>query len=262
MSKTIARVNMFGSNGEVVRTGVDAGGYDFLYEVSGTKSPVYNTGDRVELPDGRVFYYGYSGAACYSGLGVAFYNADPKISGTTCAAAQAIGSRVVTIASQTLAVDALKGGYVFLAPAGTTAQTRRIIGNTVCSSSTVTIYLDAPLDQAITTSTFIEVSYNPFSDLRSGNMGGTASWAGVAAAYVSAASKYFWVQTYGWAWCSPQAAVQASAYVRSVYWRHDGSLDVHPAVATKDYVTDQCAGFVIGRGATQGPPLVFLTGAR
>jgi hypothetical protein len=219
---------------------------------------VYNIGDRVELPDGRVFYYAYSGAACNSGQGVAFYNADPKIAGTVPAAAQAAGDRVVTIASQTLAEDVLKGGYVILGGAATTAQVRRILGNTACTAATVIIYLDAPLDQAITTSTYVEVTYNPFSDLRSGNMGGTASWAGFAAAYVSAASKYFWVQTWGWAWGSPQATVQAADYVRAVYWRHDGSLDIRPAIATKDYVTDQRAGYVIGRGSTQGPPLIML----
>lgn len=258
MAKGKCKVNYLGREGLI--QSADAPDYSFIYETSLTKHPTYNIGDRVVLPDGRVFRYALSGAACNSGLGVAFYKADPVISATTVAAAQAIGDKVITIASQTLAVDALRGGYLILGGAATTAQIRQIIGNTVCSSSTVTIYLDAPLDQAVTTSTYVEACYNPYSDLRSGNMGGDASWAGLAAAYVSAASKYFWVQTWGPTWCSPQAAVQATAYVRCVYWRHDGSLDVQNLNGTlKAYVTDQCAGFVIGRGSTQGPPLIMLT---
>lgn len=254
MAKGKARTYDFGAPGTV--QGVQGPDWGFLYKVSSTKDAKYNVGDRVQLPDGRVFYYGYSGAACYSGMGVAFYKADPAVSATNPAAAQAVGDQTLTIASQTFSADQLRGGYVILGGAATTAQIRYIVGNNVCSSSTLTLYLDAPLDQAITTSTYVEVCYNPFSDLRSGNMGGTASWAGLAAAYVSASGKYFWVQTWGPTWCSPQASVQASDYVREVYWRHDGSLDVRANIGT--YVTDQRAGFVFGRGSTQGPPLICL----
>lgn len=256
-AKNKARTFNLGEQGIVQSKGGPDWG--FLYRASTVKDAAYNVGDRVQLPDGRVFYYAKSGAACNSGQGVAFYNADPAISGNPAAAVAADGTLAVTFASQTFAENALQQGFIHFGAAATTEQFRGITGNTAASSSTVTIYMDAPLNTAITTSTYAEVMYNPWSDVRSGNMGGDASWAGVAATYVSAADTYFWVQTWGPMWCAPQAAVQATAYIRMAYWRHDGSLDVQPLDGTlKAFVTDQPAGFVIGRGSTQGPPLIML----
>ena len=255
MAKGKARVNYMGKEGIVQSdTGPDWG---FLYRASTVRDPGWNIGDKVVLPDSRVFYYGLSGAACYPGLLSAFYKAN-AVDYTTVAAAQAIGDKSITIATQTFTEDELRGGQVLLNHSTASMQLRGIIGNTACSAATVTIYLDAPLTAAITTSTGVEVAYNPFSDLRSGDFEGSVSWAGVPATVVSAGSVYHWTQTWGPAWVSPQASVQASEHIRAVYGRHDGSLDVLSNVAAYTYVSDQCVGFVLGRGSTQTSPVVML----
>ena len=268
MAKSIARPNYFGSNGEVVRTGVDAGGYDFLYTKSTTKDPVYNIGDRVALPDGRVFRYCKSGGACYPGQGNVFYNAIPAtgIDYSVLPAAAALGARSIQMTNQgTVAqtLDGLKGGEIILKPAsGSTngeLQMRGIIGNTAGGvSDVITIYLDAPLTEALTTASYAFCMPSPYSDIRqSGGDSGEVTFAGVAAVEVTASGYYFWLQTKGLCWLAPQSGVGATAYYRTAYWRHDGSVDIFTNIGT--YVTDQIAGVIIdNNSAANGATLISL----
>ncbi len=115
-----------------------ASDYGFLNVASLTKDPKWSIGDRVVLPDGRVFRYGKvtSGGEAYAGQGCSFENA-VAISGN-CAAAQAIGDSQITFASQTFSEDELRGGYIVIyGDDNSDVQQRGIVGNTVASGSTV-----------------------------------------------------------------------------------------------------------------------------
>jgi len=256
MGHGIAKVDNVGQPAQVTVT--DASFWDFLYTTSTVRHQRYNIGDRVVLPDGRVFRYAKAGAAIAStDLAVSFASA-AKVSYETVRAASAISTREVYIDEASLTEDELRGGYLIVFKNGASTHcVRGIIGNTASDASDhVVIYLDASLPYALTTSDNVEVMSNPYSDVRQTNFGGLASFAGMPAKD-AASGAYLWVQTWGPCWCAPQATVAAAAYVRSVYFRHDGSLDVRATIGT--FVTDQCAGFVLDYSPSgQGPPLIML----
>lgn len=237
----------------------DIPSWDYIYEVSTIRNPKFLVGDRVVLPDGRVFRYGKAGAAvATTDLAVSFASA-VKIGIETFAAASVIGTHEVTISEASITADQLRGGYLIIYKAGASTHcVRGILGNTASAATTnnVVITLDASLPYAITTSDNFEALLSPYADLRQTNYGGSASFAGMPAKE-AAVSAYFWVQTWGPCWCAPQSGVGATALVRAVYFRHDGSLDVRGNVGTG--VTDQRAGFVLDRSDPgQGPPLIML----
>jgi len=80
------------------------------------------------------------------------------------------------------------------------------------------------------------------------------SHAGVPAAYVDAASKFFWVQTWGPVWIAMQGTTGKTIYGREVVFRHDGTLDLHDDDDTHAKYA-QHAGYILdttrtGVGAT------------
>lgn len=280
MSKDIARVNYFRSSGEVTRNGVDAGGWDFIYEVSATKHPVYNIGDVVELSNGKGFVYCKSGAACYTGQGNMIYNAIPATGidyANNVAAAAAIGARSVSItngATVAQTADGLRGGTILFKTASgsnnTALQCRGIIGNTAAAINVATtIYLDAPLTGALTTASYAYCMPSPYSDVRLASGSGTMAIIGPAATYVSAADKYFWCQfkgrVMGVACSGPGGAstVGTINFQREVVWRHDGTLQVRALTtsATINGEEGQVAGYVVDNNAAlNGGTEIMLTG--
>lgn len=240
----------------------DVPSWDFLYEASVVRNPKFNIGDRVVLPDGRVFRYGKAGAAiATSDLAVSFASA-VKIGIETFAAISAKGSNEVTINEASITQDMLRGGYLIIYRNGySTHCVRGILGNsasdvTVATLNNVVVTLDASLPYAITTNDNFEALLNPYADLRQTDFVSRASFAGMPM-WTAAVGAYFWVQTWGPCWCVPQPGVAAAACVRAVYFRHDGSLDVRDNVGTG--VTDQRAGFVVDYSPSgQGPPLIML----
>lgn len=236
----------------------DAPDYDFLYVASATKDPKWNIGDRVVLPDGRVFRYAKAGANCYTGQGCGFYKAVAMSANS--AAAQVAGDKQITFASQTFTEDELRGGYIVIYGADNSdVQQRGIIGNTVASGSTVTVYLDAALAIDVATAKYCEILYNPYSDLRTGAGGSYVSIAGIAAAEADA-DEYFWVQTWGPCWIAPgEAGVGGDANERTVIF--DGSVGALHEFSDGTFGTDaQVAGFIIQRDSsgTDGPPFIML----
>ena len=218
----------------------------------------YSIGTRLMTPDGRVFRYAKSGGACYTGQGCAFYQ--DKAFAANCVSALAIGDTQISFASQTFDKDALQGGYISIyggTPDNADCPHRLIIGNTVCSDSTVTLTLDAPLERVVDAAQYCEVYHNPYADLRLGT-GTTQSFAGVAATYVSAASLYFWVQTWGPCWIALQVASFNSGEYRDAYFRHDGSIQAYSEDQSDAYALNkQRAGFIIPPGLTAGPLLML-----
>ena len=268
--KGTAKVNYLNREG-LVHHNTPVADWSFVYEQSTVRDPKWNIGDRVVTPDGKVFRYCKSGGACWTGRGAAFYNAIPAtgIDYSLLVNAQAIGDKEVTMTNQgTCAItqDELRGGHIIIKTAAgsddSALQQRGIIGNSADASvghnGTVTIYLDAPLTGALTAASYAFCMPSPYNNIINaetiGNSAGAYSIAGIPAVYVSAASVYFWVQTWGLTWIAPQGNLGASDNKRQMVFRWDGSVGPHDdSDANEEY--QQHAGFVVdnnlaGNGAT------------
>jgi len=268
MSRGTVKINYVQEDGEAYRADIVSGGsWKFLYEKSTVKSADWNVGDRVALPDGRVFVYAKSGSALYTGRGNYFQNAVPAtgIDYSVLPTAAALGAMSIQMTNQgTVAQteDGLRGGTIILKPASDSTdaelQFRGIVGNSAGGvSDVITIYLDAPLTEALTTSSYAFCMPNPYSDIRYGITDGTKTFAGIAAVEITAASYYFWLQIKGRCWLAPQSGCGTTAFYRTVYWRHDGSVDLHSNIGTN--VTDQIAGVILdNNGGANGSTVISL----
>ena len=267
MAKGKAKVNYVDQTGDV--THGTAPSWDFIYRTSLVRDPDYNIGDRVVLPDGREYRYAKSAAALNTSMACQF-TALGTVANTPATEAVAIGESKVTVPAAThdaLAEDELRGGFVIIfgsVSVGADMMFRGIVGNAVSAEdAALTLYLDGSLDVAIDTSSAYEVYANPWAALThtigSPNANG---YAGPPAAYVSAASMYFWCKIRGPHFCNPQSTVTQNEGT-GVMWRGDGSLE---AVATvvdatiPDADTTQYAGYrMMGDYADNGP-IVWLQG--
>lgn len=269
MSKGKARVNYLGREGLVQHeTQPD---YGFIYVASLTKDPKWDIGDRVVLPDGRVFRYAKSGGACWVGRGVTFENAIPAtgIDYSLLAANAAVGAKSVVMTNQgtcAIAEDELKGGTIVLklltGSNDSALQQRGIIGNTADASvghnGEVTIYLDAPLTAALTTASYAFCMPSPYNNLKYDASSQSKSYAGIPAVYVSAANTYFWVQTWGLLWIAPQDEVGKSTKQRDIVFKEDGSVQ-HKGTTDAAYLNGQRAGFVVdNNNANNGSTQIML----
>jgi len=257
MSKGIAKVDYLHGPGLIGHS--NAPNWDFLYEHSSVKNPKYNIGDRVVLPDGRVFRYAKAASAnIEAGKGVKFGGtmADDGIALCSPAAAEIAGAKSFTVANQTFAVDELRGGYCCLYTASSTYQQFGIVGNSAASASTVTIYLDHPMTTALGATNGIEVLPNPCRYLTYINDVDYNSVAGIPVS-VPASGEYFWIQTWGPVWCNPGPYGQGGAATERtlIFWT-DGQL----RVASDGYDSMQRAGFLMTRDAlgTDSPPFLML----
>lgn len=244
--------------------------YGFIYDTSLTKDAKWEIGDRVVLPDGRVFRYAKSGSAINVDRACEF--AEDEVQGWTVldsSESGVVGDKSILVNGGThaeLTKDQLRGGYViiFKDGGGGYTQFRGIVGNVASAEDAdMRIYLDAPLDVAtVGGTTACEVFYNPYADLRDGGTAElTPSKAGKAAVQVLATLTYFWVQTWGPCWIAPnvQTASFATAYNRAAYFRADGSIEAYVAQGSRD--TDhpnQLAGYLINEGYSAGPLLNLM----
>ena len=264
MSKGKAKVNYLGRSGVVMPQTVPS--WEFIYETSLVKSPKYDVGDRVVLPDGREFVYAKSSGVCSSAIAVQFVYTGVQAIQPAYADA-AVGDTEVIITGTThdaIDKDALRGGYFASWPAANKDQFRGIIGNDASgSAANIKVYLDGPLTVKLTAATTqCELYENPYGSLAGIAAGGSSvlAKAGVPAVYVSAANMYFWVQRHGMTWVAPQSDMITNKI--GGYFRHDGSVQADQAfsglVAGSD--TTQYAGHrVIGNYAGNGP-LFYLQG--
>ena len=232
--------------------------WDFLYQKGHIKHPDYNIGDRVALPDGRVFRYGKSSDdAIITDLLCSF--AEDEVQGyEVLKNNQAVGDKVVVFTGASHAAldeDELRGGYViiFHSGGGGDSQFRGIVGNPASAlNANVTVDLDASIDHAVIDATKdAELWYNPYAALK-GTTDDAASAAGRPMVNVDAADTYFWIQTWGPCWISPQVAgFQAANKQRSAVKRNDGSLVAIGAAGALDMT--QVVGFLINEGFSSGP---------
>lgn len=251
MAKGKARVNYVDQTGDV--THGDATTWDFIYETSSVKHPNYNIGDRVVLPDGRVFRYSKSYDVLYAGVAAqGNVEMEDGIDYTLLGAAQAIGDKQVTFAAAThpaYAKDALRGGHILISDSELSGlsdariQNRGIIGNDASvENAACIVYLDGPLVRAIGTSTYAFCMPSEYSDVMKANKPG-ASCIGVPAVYVDAADKYFWLQTWGAAWLAMSGDLGKTDYYRGFAFMHTGLIVEYDNSVSN--ATNQYGGFVI-----------------
>lgn len=229
------------------------GDWDFIYETSTAKSNLYNIGDRVVLPDGRVFRYAYTSATVQSYHGAAS-SLDKALGYEVAAVTQAIGDRTVTITETGFTKDQLRGGYIVIYGASDAAQNRGIVGNDVSGSTTTKIYLDAPLTVVVTAaSTGIEMFYNPYSSIEDSN----TEYSPIMGlpAVSAAASTYVWIQTWGPCVISGGENVGAPAANARTLMFGGGNGALYKN-ATLPYA--QIAGFIMTKGTAAYGPLIML----
>jgi len=255
MSKGKARVDYLGSAGLVQSD--TAPGWDFLYKASTVKDSKWNIGDRVVLPDGRVFRYGKCGAALTSmKRGVKNYNL-LVTELDAIAGAASIGAKSIEITfadtdgvlnGGVIAEDSLRGGYISIYASAADRPQRGIIGNDARANGdtgTTTVYLDATLNVAVTAGSNCEILANPYSDLRELNDTHTSV---MGMPLVDAAvNEYFWIQTWGPCRITPTGAeLGASADTRMFVFEAYGGVQSVDASDALDR-SEQIAGFVIER---------------
>jgi hypothetical protein len=265
MTRGIAKVSFPASEGLISHN--ETGNWSFIYETSLTKSDRWNIGDRVALPDGRVFRYAKSGGACWTGRGNIFNNAIPAtgIDYSLLAAASAVGDYSVTMTNQGVVAqtkDGLRGGLIILKPlAGSTdkeLQFRGITGNTAGGvSDEITIYLDGPLTEALTTASYAFCMPSPYTDIRFSAAANDQSYAGIPAVEVDAADTYFWLQTWGLCWLAPQGEVGTSTKQRDCVFKEDGSIQ-HKGTTDATWLNGQRAGFIVDNNAAANGSTIFM----
>ena len=272
MSKGKARTKLLAHSVGLTEGNFGGSSWAFLYETSTIKHPDYNVGDRVALPDGRVFRYAKATNIISSqNFGLKFWaELGDGIGYVAPDQGQDIGDTSVHVTAAGITEDELRGGYIIIHTHGLSDdQFMGIVGNTATDSDgDVTIYLDAPLTVAVLTTHGVEVYPNPYMSVRvkqaSHGGGGDrySSVAGVPVVKTTAVDQYLWLQTWGPCWINPQGAVGATVTVdrRGLVFDYEGSitqLDVN--IATTAMM--QYAGFIINResvGNGTGPPLVML----
>lgn len=197
---------------------------------------------------------GLAQGVAYNSVAVAAAIGDTAVVITTAATDGAAGTGL-------MAKDEFKGGEIVLFTAGSDIPQRRgITGNTArvaTGNVSVTFYLDSPLTSALTTSDHGEAMQSPYSYLVQDTEIGHPVM-GVPCVPVSAANMYFWLQTKGICFVSPQANVGVGGAGIGCYWRHDGSIDTYANIGT--YVSTQYAGKVVAESSThtQGAPFIDL----
>lgn len=253
MSKGKARVDYLGSAGLVQSD--TAPGWDFLYKASTVKDSKWNIGDRVVLPDGRVFRYGKAGADLEQmKRGVKNYS---KLVTELDAigVAAIIGARSIELTfadtdgvdnDGVIDADELRGGYISLYR-GDNRQQRGIIGNTARANGdtgNTTIHLDASLVTAINEDDNVEVLGNPYYDLRHMNDGETSVMG--MPVILATSGQYFWIQTWGICRVTPTAAeLGASSETRQFVFDSAGSVYSHQLDSDRATSSYQHAGFIV-----------------
>ncbi len=217
----------------------------------------YTLGTRALDWDGSVYRYGLASAAI-SNTEQAVHTASTGagVSYETIAVAASAGDRTLTVDQASITKDQYAGGYVVIFNSGASGNIRGVVSNTVSSSAgLVTLTLDYPIAAALTTSDAYELYASPYSSLSQANTSGTLSFLGMPTV-TAASGAYFWTKTWGPIFINPQSGIGA-AYVRTAYFRHDGSIDVRDNIGTN--VTDQIAGHILVGSASGDGPLLMLT---
>jgi len=240
----------------------------FLYEVSTTKNPNYNVGDRVILGDQREFVYSKNKGSRILPNSEACSFTDAGQIAWTSGTAYDVGVSIITIPTPThaaaFAVDYLRGGFVVIYQVGG-EMFRGILGNDYSAiNADVTIYLDAPTTAAIVDANAYEVFGNPYMymDNETGLNPAINAFGGPPVVDVPATESYFWMQLKGVAHITPQPNMDGIG-ATGFMWKGDGSaqaLATALGVTTQVDSSTQYAGFRIGGNQDGNGPIVYLQG--
>jgi len=270
MSKLTPRVNYLGDAGLV--QSVDKGAWDFLYRHSTVKDAKWNIGDRAVLPDGRVFRYAKAGGTLQCDYACKFsYNEYIEYAALAQSEVVDANSVKITVAAGTVGKNAdgviaeneLHGGYIAIFMAGLgDSQNRGIVGNSALAAAgtSITVYLDASLDRAVSTDDHAEVLGNPYDGVQDtqASADSYASKAGLPNVPATV-NQYCWIQTWGPRWMSPTAnATGGETNERDVYFDSNGGVSEFSY--GDDLYDRQRAGFVIDKqtAGTDGAPFIML----
>lgn len=163
-----------------------------------SSSANHNIGTRMQLADGRVFYYALAGEGLAQGKicqGPATKSGheDCDVATATSAGDKAI---TVTPATTTVIANEYAEGFVVTRETGNTGQTVKIKSHPAAvSAANVTLTLYDPLVKAMVTTAQVDLVHNPFYKIIQ-DAGEEATPAGVPLIAVTDAY-YAWVQTWG-----------------------------------------------------------------
>ena len=262
-----------GNSNAVTSEGVVSGG-SFQATHASSTAKNYPLGTKREYPDGRIYRYGYTGTG---GVSSEFGAVSPRKVAIASAAApvQATGGSLgdstftVTVASGdgiaadgVFALNSLVGGYVWL-DNGTSRhpQCYGIVGNTATTGAgTMVITLDEPLFAAVvaTTTSSIEVFYNPWAYVTDGNVTNSAYVSVIGMPSVTAvAARYMWFQRRGPVWVTSDSLTGEAANGRDCFFQTNGSI---VSASSTTYACRQRAGYAMDLSAANASnsPLLFL----
>lgn len=246
-----ARTTLLDHSSSLVEGSAAGSSWAFLYQASIVKHPNYNIGDRIALPDGRVFRYGrmgtVRGCASYHGAGNESLIAHAY---TVSPTAQNIGDMEIVITATGFTADQLRGGYAVIYGGSDAVQQRGIVGNDASGTSTTKIYLDGPLATAIVAATTgVEVFHNPYAYL--GRRSDTAQAVMGVPAVNAAVSQYVWLQTWGPATISAgEDVTTVGINCRNLVFAGSGNL-----FKAATFPSAQVAGFMLEKGLTADGPM-------
>lgn len=192
-----------------------------LYADSTTQA--YDIGTRLSVDD-RVFRYCLAGGALNrqqaagNGDQWSLTNEAPNQSAS-------VGDTSFQVVNTTATKDLYKGGWVAIFT--NRLQMRRVLSNDASDGTDTKIYIDGPLESAITADTTSVTGYkNMYADCRHAG----SEWNTIVAVPVCtvAQGSYFWGQTWGPCYMRAIGTVPgATAYDREVYFGADGDAYGH-----------------------------------
>jgi len=170
-----------------------------LFEESTTAK--HKIGTRMQLADGRVYYYGVCAEALAAGL---LCYSKPMAADNTAmvtGVAGAVGAKAITgmtVGATAVTANEFAEGFMYTQKVAGTGYTYKIKSNTSgTSGGTMNIVLYDPIMVAITASTEVGFAYNPFWALLGPTGVQTSSPAGIAPRGVVTSGSYAWIQTWG-----------------------------------------------------------------
>lgn len=241
-------------------------------------SQLYDLGTKYEFND-KVFryckadtggnLYPHQGAGNKNAIALSYTTLSyPDADAATVAAAA--GATSIYVVAASISKDEWKGGHVVVGHNSTaTVQNRGIIGNDASATiaavaNVVKIDLDFPIQTALVAGTSgIEVSKSIYSNIKRPD-----TWhftvIVVPCIYIATnAAQYFWGQTWGLCWMTPQATgfgdgTAHAGHEREVYFHAEGSLWENYRNYNGSFSL-QRAGYIVDfTGAPEDTSLVFL----
>ena len=244
--------------------------WDFIYQTNTVKHPDYNVGDFVDTPDGRRYRYCKAGAAIsVNRRGAINGYIIPGDTGSgyegSLVTAAAAGDLIVTITDTASAANRPVDYYVggdFVAFVGTDFFVCKMVKSTVGDGTSIDVTLDVSVPATISASVGITAYPSIYGNVKAGTaqLQDFESFVVVPVRAV-ASGAYFWGQTKGPTWVTPQGGTWpgSSAALRDVYFHIDGTID--PAtIRDVGTLSPQRAGFLLhaGSSGSYGDALIML----